>query len=668
MCRLSTVLFSVALIPLQIQAQEYGEPERGEPGDVMIQTYLANVAAQLHGSFAEDLKSIDEWEARRRAYREQYLTMLGLAPLPERTPLQATITGTFADKGFVVEMLHYQSRPGLYATANLYRPAQVAVGERLPAVLYACGHSGRGRNGNKTAFQSHGMWFARHGYVCLVVDTLQLGEVAAIHHGTYREERWWWHSRGYTPAGVECWNGVRGIDYLVSRADVDPERIAVTGISGGGAATFWVAAADERVAVAVPVSGMADLPSYVSNRVINGHCDCMFLHNAYEWPWTRIAGLIAPRPLLFVNSDHDGIFPMDANERIISQLERLYTLHGAGDQVDAVVSVGGHDYRQDIRQAVYRFTNMHLKGDARPVTDSEVDLVQETRGQPPVHPIDPERLRVFPTDADIPADELNTTIDQHFVPLAEVAVPSAEEFAAWQASLRDKLRDMVFRSFPEQVAPAWILAHDSETEMQVETESGIALPLERIAVPANGEAPKRVLLVVQLDVEDREQRWVDGYRDPGDVIYRVRPRGIGETRWTRKNPPNYVERAHVLLGRTVDTGRVLDVVAVARRLGKMHSEVPVHLAGHGAAAILAAYAALWAPEIAGIDAHEPLVTHSDSAAPQFLNVLRVGDVPDLLGLLAPRPLVIESSNPRFDKIGELYEAAGATAQLVRRQP
>ena len=89
-------------------------------------------------------------------------------------------------------------------------------------MFYVCGHSNRGRNGNKTAYQSHGIWFARHGYVCLMVDTLQLGEIAAIHHGTYREGRWWWHSRGYTPAGVECWNGIRGIDYLISRPTSTP--------------------------------------------------------------------------------------------------------------------------------------------------------------------------------------------------------------------------------------------------------------------------------------------------------------------------------------------------------------------------------------------------------------------------------------------------------------
>ena len=305
-----------------VRGQPLGEPDRELPGDVWIQDFLALRTMRMQQPFADDLKSLEIWRKNGQRYYDEYMYMLGLSPLPEKTPLHATVTGKFDGDGFSVEMLHYQSRPQLYVTANLFRPKNVPTGTRLPAVLYVCGHSGRGRDGNKTAFQSHGIWFARHGYVCLIVDTLQLGEIAATHHGTYNQNRWWWHSRGYTPAGVECWNGVRGIDYLVSRPDVDPERIGVTGISGGGAATFWVAAADDRVKVAVPVSGMADQESYVSNRVINGHCDCMFMVNTFQWPWTRIAGLIAPRPMLFVNSDHDSIFPMDANERIIGNLDR----------------------------------------------------------------------------------------------------------------------------------------------------------------------------------------------------------------------------------------------------------------------------------------------------------------------------------------------------------
>ena len=317
----------------------------------MIQAYLRDKTEKIHNRFLAQVESRQQWEQRLPEYRKQYFEMLGLWPLPAKTPLQVTTTGRIEREGFTVELIHYQSRPGLYVPGNLYRPSGASPGQRFPAVFYVCGHRYQGRDGNKTSYQSHGAWFARHGYICLVVDTLQMGEIEAIHHGTYREQRWWWLSRGYTPAGVECWNGIRRIDYLTSRPDVDAERIAVTGISGGGASTFWIAAADPRVAVAVPVSGMADLPSYVTNRVINGHCDCMFLHNAFQWPWARIAALVAPRPLLFVNSDHDRIFPMDANHRVINHLERVYSLFGAGDRVDSVVSMGGHAYRKDIRQA-----------------------------------------------------------------------------------------------------------------------------------------------------------------------------------------------------------------------------------------------------------------------------------------------------------------------------
>ena len=427
--------------------QPLGQPDRDNPGDEMIQAYLNRVTEEIERSFAADIQSPEQWKKLRPEYREQYFYMLGLSPMPEATPLQATITGTFSGEGFVVDKLHYQSRPHLYVTANLYRPAKIPEGQRLPAIVYVCGHSNRGRDGNKTAYQSHGIWLARHGYICLTLDSLQLGEIGAIHHGTYREGRWWWHSRGYTPAGVECLNGIRGIDYLVSRPDVDPQRIAVTGISGGGAATYWIAAADERICAAVPVSGMADLLSYIPNRVINGHCDCMFLYNTFQWPWTRIAALIAPRPMMFTNSDQDSIFPMDANERVSARMERLYSLYGASDVFDSFVSIGGHAYRQDIRQGAFRFLNTYLKGDSAPITDSERDLVTESNGKAQ-HPIEPEKLRVFPQDSDIPKDELNTTIDQHFVPIAKVAVPAKGEYETWKQSLRSELRRVVFRILP----------------------------------------------------------------------------------------------------------------------------------------------------------------------------------------------------------------------------
>jgi dienelactone hydrolase len=648
--------------------QPLGQPDRDNPGDEMIQAYLNRITTEIEQQFAADIQSPEQWNKLRPEYRQQYFYMLGLSPMPEVTPLQATITGTLSGEGFIVQNLHYQSHPGLYVTASLYRPSENAKARRLPAVLYVCGHSNRGRDGNKTAYQSHGIWLARHGYICLTLDSLQLGEIAAIHHGTYREGRWWWHSRGYTPAGVECLNGIRGIDYLISRPDVDPQKIAVTGISGGGAATYWIAAADERIKAAVPVSGMADLLSYIPNRVINGHCDCMFLYNTFQWPWTRIAALIAPRPMMFTNSDQDSIFPMDANERVSARLERIYSLYGVSDRFDTFVSIGGHAYRQDIRQAAFRFLNTYLKGDPAVVTDSEVDLVTEANGKT-LHPIEPEKLRVFPQDSDIPKDELNTTIDRHFVPIAQVTVPAKGEYEKWKQTLVSELRRVTFRSFPERIPPAELLEDSPNGKLRLTSEPGIQIGLETLGDPAPAGETKRILLIIQgPGAADGISAWANGLKESGDRMFLCTPRGVGATRWTQKNPPNFVERSLVLLGRTADTGRVWDIIAVSRYLRARHGDkLPIVVASEGAAGVLAAYAALWDADISGVILQKPPASHMDPDAPQFLNVLRVCDIPDILGMLSPRPLTVYGGDEDFlKKTAAIYAAAGAADQLHRK--
>jgi dienelactone hydrolase len=655
------VAIGFALLATKIaNAQDYGEPDRDSPGDAMIQAYLKREAAALDAKYADDLVPTDQWNAKRKQYLDEYYYMLGLSPLPEKTPLRPVVTATNKYDGYIVENLHYQSRPGLYVTGNLYRPAEIKKGEKLPAVFYVCGHSGRGRNGNKVAYQSHGIWFARHGYVCLVIDSLQLGEIAATHHGTYRMDRWWWLARGYTPAGVEAWNGIRGIDYLTSRDDVDAKRIAVTGISGGGAATFWIAAADERVAVAVPVSGMADLDSYVGNRVINGHCDCMFLYNTFRWPWTRIASLVAPRPMLFVNSDNDAIFPMDANERITNRLERLYSHHEASDRFETVVSVGGHAYRGDIRKAAFRFINAHLKGDAREITDSEVDIVSEG-SNPGKYAIAPEELRVFPTDADLPRDELNTKIDEHFVPIAQNKLPDIAGFEDWKQAQLAELRRVSFGHYRKDIAAAKKLGDVDESTERLSSEEGIEFRLRFTAV----KKCKSVLIaVLSEDTAGTSPRWA-GFDATDHAVVYCEPRGFGTTRWTVKNPPNYVERSHVLLGRTVDAGRIRDVIAAAKylasssRLGGKDEKLKIEVVGHGKSSLIAAYAAILEDSIVATHLYETPHTHMDNAAPRLLNVLRVGDVPAALGLIAPRTLRIAGDLEKFTDTTRLYEAAEA---------
>ncbi len=650
-----------------------------KPGDAMIDHYLARETARLSVRFLDGAATREEWEARRPKLKEQYLEMLGLWPLPERTDLKATITGTLERDAFRVEKVHFQSKPGLYVTGNLYLPKRIEG--KLPAVLYVCGHSNKGRDGNKTAYQKHPIWFASNGYVCLVLDTLQLGEIAGIHHGTYgirrtsppnpplrsgeggkggevgAETRWWWQAAGYTPAGVECWNGVRAIDYLQSRPEVDPERIAVTGRSGGGAASFWIAAADERVKVAVPVSGMSDLETYVADKVINGHCDCMFLINTYGWEWTTIAALVAPRPMLFLNSGHDGIFPMPGNERIRDRLERLYKLYTPKPETlfDVGVTPGGHTDNLALRLMAYRWINVHLKKETGEVQEPEVPL------------FDGKELRVFPEDKDLPTDALNARIDETFVPRAEAKLPeNAAAFGTWRRDKIEELRTRTFRDWPEQMPAATVPKYEGgKGHVLLETEPGVLVRARR---GITLEKPARSVIVV-LNPDEADYQipdWAKSLVKDDDAVTVVSPRGCGGLAWTRKSPPNTVERAHALLGTTVDTGRVRDIQALARMIHETdENNTPIVVAGRGQAGVLGAYAAIFEPAINEVVAVEPPASHKEG--PIFLNVLRVFDVPEALGLLAPKKLTLIGARDRaFERTAKLFATAGVAGNFIQK--
>ncbi|NJN05856.1 MAG: prolyl oligopeptidase family serine peptidase, partial [Rhodobacteraceae bacterium] len=332
-------------------------------GDQQLAAYFQSETRRLADRCLAEIETAEDWKNKRDAYRAQLAEMLGLSPMPPRTDLKPVITGKLDHAEFAVEKLHFQSLPGLYVTANLYLPKN-ATG-RAPAILYVSGHANVKTNGvslgNKTGYQHHGEWFARHGYVCLIIDTIQLGELEGVHHGTHRFGMWWWNARGYTPAGVEAWNSIRALDYLQSRPEVDGERLGVTGRSGGGAYSWWVAALDDRIKVAAPVAGITDLENHVVDGVVQGHCDCMFMVNTYGWDYAQVAALVAPRPLLICNTDKDSIFPLDGVVRVHERVAKVYAALGASDRLGLLITEGPHKDTQDLQVPVFRWFNRHLK-------------------------------------------------------------------------------------------------------------------------------------------------------------------------------------------------------------------------------------------------------------------------------------------------------------------
>lgn len=405
------------------------QDKAAEPWTDYFQVRVDQLANQTRDALAG--VTADNWPDKKQQWRSELREMLGLPAALEKTPLEVTSVGSITLDGVTVERLHYQSRPGLYVGANLYRPASVAPESGWPAVLYVCGHARptiHGRQiGNKTSYQHHGLWLARHGVVCLTIDTVQLGEFHGEHHGTYKLGRWDWISRGYTPAGVEAWNAIRGIDLLCDLPDVDANHIGITGRSGGGAYSWYAAALDERIQVAVPVAGITDLQNHIIDGCVEGHCDCMYFVNYHGWDYAKLAALVAPRALLLENSDTDSIFPLDGVMRIDHQLRELYARLGASNRYGLVITPGPHSDTQDLQIPAFRWLLKHLTDQTEVVIDS-----------PALKEISPEDLAVF--EKETPQDEGVTSVSAWFSPFAEVIEPPSQAALAWDRALPELTR------------------------------------------------------------------------------------------------------------------------------------------------------------------------------------------------------------------------------------
>ena len=630
-------------------------------GDRMIAEYFQVETAKLASRPLGDIESLQQWQAQRAEYRRQLFEMLGLDPLPERAPLKPQITATTEHDEFRVERLHFQSRPGLYVTGNLYLPKK--IDKPLPAILYVCGH-GRVKKdgvsyGNKVHYHHHGSWFARNGYVCLTIDTLQLGEIEGLHHGTYREGMWWWLNRGYTPAGVEAWNCIRALDYLETRKEVDADRLGVTGRSGGGAYSWWIAALDERIKCAVPVAGITDLRNHVVDGCVEGHCDCMYMVNTYRWDYPMVAALVAPRPLLISNTDTDRIFPLDGVYRTFTDVRRIYQLHDAADKVALHITAGGHQDTQELRVHAFRWFNQHLKGDDGLLRSPAEKFFQ------------PEQLKVF---AELPQDQLNTKIHETFVPQAEPDLPDSQ--AEWQ-EMRDTwkaaLQEKSFAAWPQDEQPL-----DAKEAFSVEREGiqisaydftsqqAIRLRLY-VAQRAGLKKPQLVVLNVlgdegwqdflammrpafeeQLqgetlppaDQQSFEQHQKMFENSPWAMAY-VAPRGVGPTAWDQSQRKQVQhQRRFYLLGQTLEGMQVWDArqaIKTLRSAGEMQ-DVPLWLQAEGRMAGVALYASLFEEDVTRLDLHQLPLRHR--AGPYLLNVTRYLDLPQAVAMAAERSKVV----------------------------
>lgn len=616
-----------------------------------IRSYLSRVASDITNNSLTDVKNLQDWKAVRAQRYEQFLEMMGLQGKPmagERLPPKVTRTGVIKKEGYRIEKLYFESSPGLYVPANLYIP--VGIKKPMPAILYVCGHS----HTQKHHYQAHAKNFAQNGFVCLIIETIQRGEVQGEHHGTYSRGWFHWLSRGYNPGGVEIWNGVRGIDLLCQLPEVDKDRIGVTGISGGGSQSWYLPAVDVRIKAAAAVAGAGSLEGQIFQRTIDDHCDCMMPTNTYLIDFSDIGALIAPRSFMIGQPSRDGYYSIEAVHALYEKIKPIYSYYGKPQNLVMADAPGGHSYgaNDELRSRILSFFMKELMAkNSTPDALGPIDIAEEmSNGELSAYVDGP------------PADDNTKIIQDSFVKLAAPPeIKNIEQLDAYRKLVEDFLREKTFRAFPKRPVPLDIrlefitddFSKHGRRIYSFVSEDGWRLKVF-LHLNKAPDQPRPLLLVLK---NSNEKRWASasltsGVRTKVNVAF-FEARGIGETGWS-PSLQWHIRRSAAWTGRTVASMRVYDVLRCLEAVRKLPGIDPdnISIAAQEEMAAVASYATLLDRNIKSLILKNPPATQDVASQPdgkgeaiEMLNCLRITDLPQVAGLMYPHELVVIGELP-----------------------
>lgn len=362
-----TFLFFLSLTSFSQYANDLPNVFNENRGDSIVNS-LRQQAALKFSSHALP-HTIKEWNEYRIKLKEEIVKKTG-ALIHQHLPLNMKETGSMQMKGYSVKNIFFQTRPGVYATANLFIPDGKG---KFPGVIVMMGHSTEGRLYDK--YQAVGITLALNGYVALCIDPWGSGERTTIHgvfedHGDQNNLGSALLNIGTPLIGIQITDNIRGVDLLCSLPYVDSHRIGTTGSSGGGNQTMWLTAMDERIKAAVPVVSAGTFQAYI----MGSPCICEVLTDGLTF--TEEAGilsLIAPRALKMCNHSKDDIKAFNPREMLRSYKEAapVFDMLGVKNNIAYDTFALTHGYWPEDRQTMLGWFNYYLKkiGDRSPVQE-----------------------------------------------------------------------------------------------------------------------------------------------------------------------------------------------------------------------------------------------------------------------------------------------------------
>lgn len=633
----------------------------GVPPAKQLYSYLQGEAQKHFDSRRQAiaaLKTPADVQRRQQELHARFLAALG--ELPEKTPLNPKVTGREQRDGYRIEKVVYESRPNHHVTAILYLPDGKPP---YPGVLVPCGHSSNGKAAEP--YQRACILLAKNGLAVLCYDPIGQGErfqlldaqgKPAIPGGTSEHTMVGIGSLlvGRSTAGYRVWDGIRSIDYLASRPEVDPKRIGCTGNSGGGTLTAYLMALDDRIAVAAPSCYITSLERLLATigpqdaeQNITGQVAFGMEHSDY-------VTMRAPKPTLLCVGSQD-FFDIQGAWTTFREAKLLYGLLGHGERVDLFEFNDKHGFSKPRREAAMRWMRRWLLAKDDAPVENEFAIAK---------------------DPEIQCTRTGQVLEDYkgksvFSLNAERDRQLAEQRAKVQAS-RGKtefLIEVQQRIHLGAVQPAKRQVVGSPLQrdgMRIEkclytTEPGVVLPALEFVASKAGPSPQVVLYVHGggKAVDAAPGGPIEKLAQSGARVIAVDLRGFGELAAAKPAPnrPSFFGSDSreaflgLLLNRPLLGQRVQDMHAVIRSLVAGGGN-PVEIIGVGAAGPIALHAAALSPDVGRLTLDGSLISWSavvqmpvtyNQLTNVVPNVLQVYDLPDLAAYIAPRPLTIRAA-------------------------
>lgn len=621
-----------------------------------MEEYLLNLSKEVTERELQFFSNKSEHENWRKIKTDKFVKMLGIEGFlsQARTNLNIVFTGEIYNEAYIIDKLYFESLPNLYVTANLYTPNLEQ--RKYPAILFLCGHA----KTQKHRYQEHARSLCRAGFVVLIIDTIQLGEVKGIHAGTYKHGFFHWISKGYSPAAVETWNAIRAIDLLEELSQVDSNKIGVTGNSGGGAITWWVSCVDRRIKASATSCGTGTIHSHINHKTINGHCDCMFPNNPYGWSLIEMYSLVAPNPLLILSPENDKHFEFESVSYVYKRLKELYENLKADRKISFFSFPGPHGYSPESRKTITQFFLNYLKDEQK-----SIEAIHDFDG----HKESLENLSVY--NEKLPANDASTSVQDWFIPEPETpTITDVKEFYDVKSNMKQILSEESF-TYINKLAKV-----NGSQKVNIEQNSlaNEHYHIKRFSyitekdyrltgvIQGKTEAFERgEYLAVNLRNLEMKKEDISLIDHLGDKWMKtcLNIRGTGTTSWI-KTMDWYVRRALALCGTTLASLRVWDTlqgINALRRTFKNPKNIVI--AGKGEMAVVAILAAFLDGNISGVILEEPPSSFNsyaynieDNVPIEVNNVSRFVDLSTITALLWPATIVFYHKKPRTFKYTE----------------